>query len=85
MATNGPIAPFDHNIGQSSPNIIIPVYSNSVAGCPFTYEVERVVSGVPQPLTAHELALITHASNIVTEDGRITIATTSADFPYDTD
>lgn len=83
VATNGPVGPITHNIGVTGPNVIIPVYSNSVTGCPFTYEVERVIAGVSTPLTAFEQALITHSSNIVTEDGRISIATTASDFAYD--
>ena len=64
----------DFIIGQSTKAefTYAPTWSTTVSGCPFTYEVRRVVAAVDQALTAHETAALTFSA----ADGSFDIYTT---------
>lgn len=39
-----------------------PTWSSSIAGCPLTFEIGRIVNSVEQALTSHETAALTHSA-----------------------
>ena len=52
-----------YTIGFDGIRFFNPTWSTTIPGCPVTYEIERVidvVNGVSVPLTAKELAVLSH-------------------------
>ena len=54
-----------------------PTWSSTVAGCPLSYNIGRVVTSTEQALAAHETAVLTHS----TVDGSLSL--NSNDFALD--
>jgi len=67
-----------YTIGFDGIRFFNPTWSTTIPGCPVTYEIERVIDGgVSVPLTAKELAVLSH--NI--QDGQMQYSTN--DFTLD--
>ena len=49
-----------YNINEDGTLSWSPTWSNSVTGCPQTFEIGRIVTSVEQALTGHETAALTH-------------------------
>ena len=60
-----------YNIGIDGTVSYYPTWSTTVTGCPVTFEIGRVVSGVEQAFTAVETAVLTYD----TTDGSLDILT----------
>ena len=60
--TSAAIADLTYNLNVDGLVTWTPTWSSSVAGCPLTYEIGRIVATVEQALTAHETATLTHST-----------------------
>lgn len=63
VTTTSPAIPsLTYTMTQTGLKTWSPTWTSSVAGCPLTYEIARIVNSAPQLLTSHETAALTHST-----------------------